>query len=121
MFKMDQKVHNFIKGTLENNRKQRKKRKQNDTKIEIDINENQINNNYDVQSYNEINKDENDTKDEDETNYDKTLPNLMMCKRRSDADSDKESSDDEDEPTLIDRVDCSDDEEEKVEKIRTPI
>ena len=33
MFKKGQKDHNVIKGSLENKRKQRKKRKQNETKI----------------------------------------------------------------------------------------
>ena len=55
MFKRDQKAHYFIKGTLQNKKKQKKNRKHNDTKIEIEIeieieiNENQINNtSYDV-------------------------------------------------------------------------
>ena len=53
MLKRNQKIHNFNKGTLENNRKQRKKRKQNETKIEIEIKENQINDiNNGIQSYN---------------------------------------------------------------------
>ena len=53
MLKRDEKDHNFIKGTLENKRKQRDNRKQNYTKIEIELNKHQINNtNYDVQSCN---------------------------------------------------------------------
>ena len=54
MLRRHQKIHTVNKGTLGNNRKQRKKRKQNETKIEIEIIKNQINNtNYDIQSYND--------------------------------------------------------------------
>ena len=44
MLKRDEKDHNFIKGTLENKRKQGKNMQQNETKIEIRLNEHQINN-----------------------------------------------------------------------------
>ena len=46
--KRGQKDNNNIKGTLENKKNQSNNRKQNETKIEIELNENQINNtNYD--------------------------------------------------------------------------
>ena len=51
MFKWGQKDNKIIKGTLENKKNQSNHRKQNESKIEIELNENQINNtSYDVQS-----------------------------------------------------------------------
>ena len=71
MFRKNQQIHNDNKGTLGNNRKQRKKRKQNETKIEIEIIKNQINNtNYDVQSYND-NEASNRKRINDEKAFDK--------------------------------------------------
>ena len=54
MFKRGQKDNKIIQGTLENKKNQSNLRKQNESKIEIELNENQINNtNYDVQSCND--------------------------------------------------------------------
>ena len=89
---------------------------------------------------NEIDSDDEEIDgNDDDTN--KTLPDLMRVERDPDATSDDESSEDEEDdeekdedldndqdrttdeeiPKLINRVDCSDSEDEKIEEMRIPI
>ena len=83
MFKIGQKDHNFIKGTLENKKNQSNNRKQNGTKIEIELNENQINNtNYDLQSCYD-----------DETSNSKRINDEKDFDENKDNDDDKERQD----------------------------
>ena len=77
MFKIGQKYQHFIKGLLEN---KRNKRKQNETKIEIELNENQINNtNYDVQSCND-DETSNSKRIDNEKDFGRTKT-MMMIRR----------------------------------------
>ena len=120
MLKRNQKIHTVNKGTLGNNRKQRKKRKQNETKIEIEISKNQINNiNNDIQSYNDneitnrkrINEAFDEQHDEEEQmeddsgeETDSNVPDLINRlddpedqNRASDSESDSEIDNDEEQ------------------------
>ena len=105
MFKMGQKDNNFIKGTLGKKKDQSNNRKQTETKIEIELNENQINNtNYDVQSCNDDgalnSKRINEEKDFDKNHTDDD------DKKRQDA---KEEATDSDVQDLINQLDHPDD------------
>ena len=122
MLKRGQEDHNFIKGTSENKRNQRNNRKQNETKIEIELNEHQINNtNYDVQSCNndeasnskginnEKDFDENTNKDEDKERVDanreatdSNCPDLYNRIDDIDSPSDSNSDSDSDSDSDID-------------------
>ena len=86
---MGQKDNNFIKGTLGNKKNQSNNRKQNETKIEIELNENQINNtNYDVQSCND-----------DETSNSKRINDEEDFDQNHDNGEEKEREDDNGEET----------------------
>ena len=102
---MGQKDNNFIKGTLGNKKNQSNNRKQNETKIEIELNENQINNtNYDVQSCND-----------DEASNSKRINDEKDFDKNHEYDDDEEKQDvkgeatDSDVPDLINRLDDPED------------
>ena len=101
MFKRGQKYQLFIKGSLENKKKQRNNRKQNETKIEIELNENQINNTkYDVQSCND-DEESNSKRINDEKDFDENQDDDEEKERE---DANREATD-SDCPDLCNRID----------------